>query len=148
VGPRSGVNLNLTVSGARFDLHSGPYGNWGPKPAMTLARLLASFKDDSGRVLVDHFYDDVEPLSELERKAIADAPPIDRQLMDDLWLGGVDGGPQTLTELITQPSFNIRGMASSRVGDQASNVIPATATASIDIRLVKGMEPRRTADRV
>jgi acetylornithine deacetylase/succinyl-diaminopimelate desuccinylase-like protein len=115
---------------------------------MTLARLLTSMKDDNGRVLVDHFYDDVEPLTEIERKAIADAPPIDRQLMDDLWLGGVDGGPRTLTELITQPSFNIRGMASSRVGDQASNVIPATATASIDIRLVKGMEPRRTADRV
>ena len=147
-GARSGVNLNITVYGARVELHSGHYGNWAPNPAMTLARLLASFKDDNGRVLVDHFYDDVEPLTELERKAIADAPPIDRQLMDDLWLGGVDGAPRTLTELITMPSFNIRGMASSRVGDQASNVIPATATASIDIRLVKGMEPRRTADSV
>ena len=142
-GARSGVNLNITVYGARVELHSGHYGNWAPNPAMTLARLLASMKDETGRVLVDHFYDDVEPLSELERKAIADAPPIDRQLMDDLWLGGVDGAPRTLTELITMPSLNVRGMASSRVGDQASNVIPATATASIDIRLVKGMEPRR-----
>ena len=39
-------------------------------------------------------------------------------------------------------------MASSRVGAQASNVIPATATASIDIRLVKGMDPQRTGERV
>jgi len=147
-GARSSVTLNITTFGARVELHSGHYGNWAPNPAMTLARLLASMKDDNGKVLVDHFYDDVEPLSELERKAIAEAPPIDRQLMDDLWLGGVDGGPRTLTELITMPSLNIRGMASSRVGDQASNVIPATATASIDIRMVKGMEPRKTADRV
>ena len=54
----------------------------------------------------------------------------------------------SLTELITLPSLNIRGMASSRVGAEASNVIPATATASIDIRLVKGMDPQRTGDRV
>jgi len=44
--------------------------------------------------------------------------------------------------------LNIRGMASSRTGAQASNVIPATATATLDIRLVKGMDPRQTAARV
>src|SRR5207253_543582 len=100
---------------------------------------------ENGRVLVEHFYDDVEPLSELERRAIAKAPVIDRQLMEDLWLGRVEGAPKTLNELIAEPSLNIRGMASSRVGAQASNVIPATANASIDIRLVKGMDTRRTA---
>jgi acetylornithine deacetylase/succinyl-diaminopimelate desuccinylase-like protein len=144
-GARTGLAINLTTYGARVELHSGHYGNWAPNPALTLARLLASMKDDNGRVLVDHFYDDVEPLSELERRAIAEAPNIDRQLKEDLWLGATDGAPRTLTELITMPSLNIRGMSSSRVGDQASNVIPSTATASIDIRLVKGMDPLRTA---
>src|SRR5262245_62231836 len=51
-------------------------------------------------------------------------------------------------ELITQPSLNIRGMASSRIGSQASNVIPATASVTIDMRLVPGMEVRETADRL
>ena len=51
----------------------------------------------------------------------------------------------SLNELITQPSLNIRGMASARTGAQASNVIPATAEATIDIRTVKGMDPKRTA---
>jgi acetylornithine deacetylase/succinyl-diaminopimelate desuccinylase-like protein len=101
-------------------------------------------KDESGRVLVERFYEDIEPLTDLERRSIAGAPNIDRQLMRELWLGATDGAPTTLTELITLPSLNIRGMASSRVGDQASNVIPASATASIDIRLVKGMDARRT----
>ncbi len=147
-GARSGVTFNITAYGARVELHSGHYGNWAPNPAMTLARLLASMKDDNGRVLIDHFYDDAEPLSDLERRAIADAPNVERQLMDDLWLGSSDGAPKSLAELITIPSLNIRGMSSSRVGDQASNVIPSTATASIDIRLVKGMDPKRTIDRV
>ena len=53
-----------------------------------------------------------------------------------------------LTELITQPSLNIRGLASSRIGAQASNVIPATAHVSLDIRLVKGMDPKLTGQRV
>ncbi len=147
-GARSGVTLDLTVYGPRMELHSGHYGNWAPNPALTLARLLTSMKDESGRVLVEHFYDDIDPLTDLERRAIAAAPDIDRQLARDFWLGSTDGAPRTLTELITLPSLNIRGMASSRVGAQASNVIPATATASLDIRLVKGMDVRRTTDRV
>lgn len=147
-GARSGVTLDLTVYGPRTELHSGHYGNWAPNPALALARLLTSMKDENGRVLVEHFYEDIEPLTDLERRSIAAAPNIDKQLMSELWLGATDGAPKTLTELITLPSLNIRGMASSRVGDQASNVIPATATASIDIRLVKGMDARRTADRV
>ena len=147
-GSRDGVRLDLTVYGPRSELHSGHYGNWAPNPALALARLLVSMKGDSGRVTIDGFYDDVAPLNAAELKAVADAPNIDRELMRELWLGSTEGDGQSLTELITLPSLNIRGMASSRVGAQASNVIPAEATASIDIRLVKGMDPQRTADRV
>ena len=147
-GARDGVRLDLTVYGARNELHSGHYGNWAPNPALLLARLLVSMKDENGRVLIDGFYDGIAPLSEIERRAVAEAPDIDPQLMAELWLGSTEGAPGKITALITQPSLNIRGMASSRIGAQASNVIPTTATASLDIRLVKGMDPRRTQERV
>ena len=147
-GSRDGIRLDLTVYGPKNELHSGHYGNWAPNPALLLARLLASMKGESGRVLIDGFYDDAAPLSAAERKAVAEAPNIDRELMRELWLGSTEGDGLSLTELITLPSLNIRGMASSRIGAEASNVIPATATASIDIRLVKGMDPQRTGDRV
>jgi len=49
---------------------------------------------------------------------------------------------------ITQPSLNIRGMSSARIGAQASNVIPASATATLDIRLVKAMNVERTQELV
>jgi acetylornithine deacetylase/succinyl-diaminopimelate desuccinylase-like protein len=147
-GSRDGIRLDLTVYGPRNELHSGHYGNWAPNPALQLARLLASMKNDSGRVTIDGFYDDVVPLNAAELKAVAEAPDIDSELRRELWLGSTDGDGLSLTELITLPSLNIRGMASSRVGAEASNVIPATATASIDIRLVKGMDPQRTGDRV
>jgi len=147
-GARGWVQLDVTVLGPRGELHSGHYGNWAPNPALLLAKLLASMKDDDGHVLVEHFYDDVAPLSAIEKRAVAEAPDIDRELMREFWLGSTEGGGKKLTELITLPSLNIRGMASARTGNQASNVIPASATASLDVRLVKGMDPRKTAELV
>jgi acetylornithine deacetylase/succinyl-diaminopimelate desuccinylase-like protein len=147
-GARGIAVVDITLYGARGELHSGHYGNWAPNPALNLARLLVSIKDESGRVVVDGFYDDVEPLGELERRAIAEAPDIDALLMEEFLLGETENSPRSLMDLITQPSLNIRGMASSRIGNQASNVIPASATATIDMRLVKGMDPQSTIDRL
>ncbi len=147
-GARGISTVDITVYGARIELHSGHYGNWAPNPAMMLAKLLASMKDDRGHVLVDHFYDGIEPLSETEKRAILGIPDTDAALMRELWLGSTEGAPRRLAELITLPSLNIRGMSSGHVGAQASNVIPSSATASIDMRLVKGMDPVQTADRL
>jgi acetylornithine deacetylase/succinyl-diaminopimelate desuccinylase-like protein len=147
-GARGVTQVDITVYGPRVELHSGHYGNWAPNPALSLARLLASMKDDNDRVLVDHFYDDVEPLGPVEKRALDEAPAIDAGLMREFWLGSTDGGLRRLNELITVPSLNIRGMASSRIGAQASNVIPASATATIDIRMVKGMDGRKTGQQI
>ena len=142
-GARGITEVDLTVYGPRVELHSGHYGNWAPNPAMRLAHLLASMKDTNGRVLIDHFYDGIVPLSVTERRAIAEAPDPDRQLMKEFWLGSTEGAPKSLAELLAMPSLNVRGMASGHVGAEASNVIPATATADIDMRLVKGMDHTR-----
>ena len=147
-GARGMATLDVTVYGPSHELHSGHYGNWAPNPAMMLARLLASMKDEDGRVLVDHFYDGIEPLTETEKRAIAEAPDVDRDLMRELALGRTEGSGKKLVELINLPSLNVRGMASARTGDKASNVIPATATATIDIRLVKGIDGNTAVRRV
>jgi acetylornithine deacetylase/succinyl-diaminopimelate desuccinylase-like protein len=139
-GARGIATFDVTVYGPRVELHSGHYGNWVPNPAMSLARLLVSMKDPAtDKVLIEGFYAEVEPLSPREQKAIADAPAVDAALMKDLWLGATDGRPSTLNELIARPSLNIRGMASARVGAAATNIIPASATATFDVRLVKKM---------
>lgn len=80
-GVRGDVNLNLTVYGARRPLHSGNYGNWAPNPALRLVTLLASMKDDNGRVLIKGFYDDHVMFSESERIAIKDAATTDEFLL-------------------------------------------------------------------
>jgi len=147
-GARGDVNVDVTVYAAKRPLHSGHYGNWSPNPAMMLARLLASMKDDDGRVLVDGWYADVEPLGERERRAIAEAPQYDEELKKQLGLSRTEGGGKSLMELINVPSLNINGFASGDVGALARNVIPTSATAVLDLRLVKGNDHQRQVERL
>src|SRR5262249_53889678 len=130
-GERGISVVDITIYGAQNELHSGHYGNWAPNPAMMLAKLLASMKDDNGHVLVDHFYDGIEPLGAAEKRAIAEIPDDDSELIREFWLGSTEDPSKPLAEAIMQPSLNIRGMSSARTGAQASNVIPSSATATV-----------------
>jgi acetylornithine deacetylase/succinyl-diaminopimelate desuccinylase-like protein len=147
-GARGDINVDLTIYAAKRPLHSGHYGNWSPNPANLLARLLASMKDDDGRVTIEGWYSDVEPLGEAERRAIAEAPQYDEELKQQLGLKRTEGGGKSLLELITLPSLNINGFASGDVGALARNVIPTTATAVLDLRLVKGNDQHRQTQRL
>jgi acetylornithine deacetylase/succinyl-diaminopimelate desuccinylase-like protein len=79
-GVRGDLNADLTVYGANRPLHSGHYGNWSPNPALTLAQLLASMKDDRGNVIVKGWADDVEPFGPVEIKALNEAPKYDDEI--------------------------------------------------------------------
>jgi acetylornithine deacetylase/succinyl-diaminopimelate desuccinylase-like protein len=115
---------------------------------MELARLLASMKNADGRVLIEGYYDDVVPLTEIEKKALADLPMNDGDLENALGIAKPEGGGKKLAELLMEPSLNIRGLRSAYVGEQAQNVVPEKAEASIDARLVKGEDPRKKSEQI
>ena len=142
-GNRGVLGAELTVYGPARALHSGHYGNWAPNPAMRLAQLLASMKDADGRVLVAGFYDDVAPFGAQERKAIEEAPQNEPALERELGIGQPDGGGKRLVELLALPSLNVRGIRSAYVGEQSQNIVPERAVASLDLRLVKNVQPER-----
>ncbi|MGD2136541.1 MAG: M20/M25/M40 family metallo-hydrolase [Gemmatimonadales bacterium] len=147
-GVRGVTGMELTVYGPTRPLHSGHYGNWAPVPGQLLAALLASMKDDDGRVLIEGFYDTVEPLGHAERLALARMPDYDAELRRELGLARTEGAPASLAERLLLPSLTVRGLASGNVGALARNVIPATATATLGIRLVKGNDPEHMQDLV
>jgi acetylornithine deacetylase/succinyl-diaminopimelate desuccinylase-like protein len=147
-GNRGDIGLDITVYGPVRALHSGHYGNWAPNPAMELSRLLASMKDADGRVLIDGYYDDVTPLGDAEKKALAELPLNDGDLQRELGIAKPEGGGKKLVELIMQPSLNIRGLRSAYVGEQAQNVVPDRAEASLDARLVMGEDPQKKFDQI
>jgi acetylornithine deacetylase/succinyl-diaminopimelate desuccinylase-like protein len=144
-GVRGVTGLEVTLYGPIRPLHSGHYGNWVPVPGQMMAHLLASMKAEDGTVLVDGFYDTVEPLGEVELEALRNLPSYDDELRAELGLAWTEGEGQTLAERLLLPSLTVRGLTSGATGRLARNVIPATATAAIGIRLVKGNDPQHMA---
>jgi acetylornithine deacetylase/succinyl-diaminopimelate desuccinylase-like protein len=148
-GARGIMNAVVTVFGPNRDLHSGNYGNWAPNPALALARLLASMKDDNGRVLIDGFYDDVVPLTDEERRAIDDIPDVEPVLMKTYGFARPENPAERLELRHNLPTLNINAMeAGGGVGGQGRTIIPASASARLDLRFVKGVEPARQLERL
>jgi acetylornithine deacetylase/succinyl-diaminopimelate desuccinylase-like protein len=147
-GNRGDIGLDIIVYGPARALHSGHYGNWAPNPVMELSRLLASMKDSDGRVLIDGYYDDVMPLTDADKKAIAELPDNDAELQRELGIAKPEGGGRKLVELLQEPSLNLRGLRSAYVGEQAQNIVPDQDEASIDARLVKGEDPQKKFEQI
>ncbi len=147
-GVRGVTGLEVTVYGATRSLHSGHYGNWAPVPGFLLADLLTSMKDESGRVLIDGFYDTVAPIGPLEREALANLPSYDDVLRQELGLAHTEGDGAALAERLLLPALTVKGLSSGNVGARARNIIPASATAALGIRLVKGNDPQAMLDLV
>lgn len=147
-GVRGDTRLDLSIYASKRPLHSGHYGNWAPNPAMMMAKLLSSMKDDIGKVTIKGFYDDVTPLTASEKKALAEVPAPDEQLKNELGIIATEMPGVSLSEAINLPTLNINGFQSGNVGKMASNQIPTFATAVIDLRLVLGNEWKRQQQKV
>ena len=144
-GARGVAGVNLTVYGPARGLHrSGVhYGNWAPNPVTLLANLVASMRDDDGRILIKNFYDDVAPITAAERRALASVPAVDSSLRVEMSLGATEANNALLVERIMLPALNLRGIRGGNVNELSSNTIPTEATASIDFRLVPRQTPAR-----
>jgi acetylornithine deacetylase/succinyl-diaminopimelate desuccinylase-like protein len=135
-GVRGNVTFEMTVYGAKSELHSGHYGNWAPNPAFRLAGLLASMKDASGRVLVKGFYDGIAPLSADEQAQLRGVPDDEPALLKLFGLAAAEPSAESLQDSYQRPSLTIRGLSSGHVGSSAAGVIPNVAIANLDMRLV------------
>jgi acetylornithine deacetylase/succinyl-diaminopimelate desuccinylase-like protein len=142
-GQRGSAGFELTVYGPTRALHSGHYGNWAPNPAMMIATLLSSMRDDDGRIKIAGYYSDVIPVSAAEHRAVAALPRYDDTLRVALGLGRTEAGNALLAERIMLPAFNVRGIRVGGVRETGSNTIASEAYASVDLRLVPGQTPAR-----
>jgi acetylornithine deacetylase/succinyl-diaminopimelate desuccinylase-like protein len=147
-GARGVMGLELTTYGPLRALHSGHYGNWAPNPAALMANLIASMRDDDGRILIAGFTDDVRPISEAERAALGAVPMIDTTLRRAMQLGATEANNAPLAERIMAPALNVRGIKVGGVRELAANAIPTEASASIDFRMVPNQKPERVRELV
>ncbi|GIG83052.1 dipeptidase [Planotetraspora kaengkrachanensis] len=135
------VTLDVEVTGADADLHSGRFGGTVANPVHALAEILAGLHAADGRVAVDGFYDGIPELTDERRAAIAAVPFDEDGYRNSLGLDEVFGeaGYSTLERLWERPTLEINGV---RAGGKYT-VIPHIATGHISCRLVPGQRPER-----
>ena len=147
-GVRGLAALDLTIYGANRSLHSGHYGNFVPVPGQMMASLLSSMKDERGEVLIDGFYDSTAPITPADQEAIEKLAVYDDGIRKQLGITWSEDNNAPFAERLLKPSFTVRGLASGNVDELARNVVPATASASIGMRLAKGNNPDKMMDLV
>ncbi|MDQ3704161.1 MAG: M20/M25/M40 family metallo-hydrolase [Chloroflexota bacterium] len=145
-GVKGMLYVELRSRTVAYDLHSGN-ANLAPNAAWSLVRALNSLRDEQGRVLIPGFYDDVRRPTERELELVRRSP-MDVEGTRQLW--GVDrllGPSQDAVDLTVQslfePTCNIAGIWGGYSGPGTKTVLPATAGAKIDFRLVPDQDPER-----
>ena len=139
--------LQIDVRGASGDLHSGMYGGAVVNPAMALARILATFHDESGTVAIPGFYDAVQPFPDAVREGMRALPFSDEGLMHEVGVTALGGEPgyTTLERLWTRPTCEVNGLLSGYTGEGAKTVLPAVSMAKVSFRLVRDQDPETIA---
>lgn len=137
-GLRGLAYWEVEVTGPNRDLHSGHFGGAVANPINVLCSMMAKVIDEDGRITIPHFYDDVEEVSEAERKMIAQIPFNEekyKKAIDVRELAG-EKGYSTLERNSCRPSFDICGIWGGYTGEGAKTVLPSKAYAKVSTRLV------------
>ncbi len=144
-GNRGITGFVATVYGPDKPLHDGHYGSWVQSPAVMIADLVMSLRDDQGHIRIPGIYDDVTPVSAADRAALAALPPVEPQLKAALGLGRTIG-PERLADGYLAPTLNIRSIHAGDTGSNAANAIATDAMMSADFRLAPGETPAHVRD--
>jgi acetylornithine deacetylase/succinyl-diaminopimelate desuccinylase-like protein len=144
-GLRGMMYAQIDVTGTEVDLHSGVYGGAVQNPANALAQIVAALKGPDGRIRVPGFYDDVVPLTEVDRASFAALPFDEEAYRNQLGLPALVGeaGFTTLERRGARPTLDVNGMWSGFQGDGTKTIIPAHAHAKVSCRLVPNQDPDR-----
>lgn len=135
-GCRGVATCNITVYGAKLPQHSGHYGNYAPNPVFTLSHLLASMKNEDGKVTIDGFYDGIN-ITAVERAMLENVPDVQEDIRKEIVINTPDAVGNSYQESMQYPSLNVRHIETSWTGPGLKTVIPELVTAYLDVRLVK-----------
>jgi acetylornithine deacetylase/succinyl-diaminopimelate desuccinylase-like protein len=144
LGGRGIAYLHLHLRTIRRNTHS-QYAPILPNAAWHMLEILRSMRDgETGRVLVEGFYDDVREPDAADLELLRNIPsPVDR-VRDDLQpepFSDIDGETY-YRNMLMEPVLNIAGFAS---GDLTGNqtVVPGDASVKLEALLVPDQKPQR-----
>lgn len=146
-GTKGIASFNVTVESAKIDVHSS-LASYVDNAAWRLVKGLSSLTDSNHHVLVDHFYDDVQPRNDYESQVVAKLEAGFDKTATIKNLGLVNGltTDKPMHEAMTQPTLTINGLSSGYEGPGIKTIIPRSAHAKLDCRLVPGQNPVKCAE--
>ena len=146
VGMRGLSYIQVEVTGANRDLHSGTYGGAVANPITLLAKMIASCHDENNHITIPGFYDDVAEATPEERELLAQAPFNEKEYTEELGISTVWGekGYTTNERTGIRPTLELNGIWGGYTGEGAKTVLPSKAYAKISARLV----PNQSSDKI
>ena len=145
-GVRGLSYIEVEVTGANRDLHSGTYGGAVANPITILAQMIASCHDENNHITIPGFYDDVTVATDKERELLNAAPYDEKEYMDELGVKELWGekGYTTYERTGIRPTLEINGIWGGYTGEGAKTVLPSKAYAKISARLV----PNQSSEKI
>ncbi len=137
-GVRGLSYIEVEVTGANRDLHSGTYGGAVANPITILAKMIASCHDENNHITIPGFYNDVVEASAAERSLINKAPFDEKAYKEELGINALWGeeGYSTYERTGIRPTLEVNGIWGGYTGEGAKTVLPSKAFAKISARLV------------
>jgi len=148
IGVRGLSYIEVEVTGANRDLHSGTYGGAVANPITILSKMIASLHDENNHVTIPGFYDDVIEATKEERELMARAPYNEDEYKKDLGVKELWGEKGFTSNERTgiRPTIEVNGIWGGYTGEGAKTVLPSKATAKISARLVPNQNSRKITD--
>ncbi len=150
VGLRGICYVELSVTTADIDIHSGLGGSIFHNAAWRLVWALNTLKDQDERILIPGYYDDVLPPTDRDRELFADLPEVADEYRSRYgvksFLKGLTGGVDLRIAETLVPTCTICGLTSGYQGAGSKTVLPAKASAKVDFRLVPNQTPKRVLE--
>lgn len=145
IGVRGLSYIEVEVTSADRDLHSGTYGGAVANPITILAKMIAGCHDENNHVTIPGFYDDVVNASDEERKLMAKAPYDEEEYKKEIGIKEVWGekGYSTMERTGIRPTLEINGIWGGYTGEGSKTVLPAKASAKISVRLVPNQSSKK-----
>lgn len=138
VGLRGMAYMEVEVTGANRDLHSGTYGGAVANPINVLCDMISSMKDENDHITIPGFYDKVAELTAEQRARLNEAPFDLDEYKKKLKISDVQGenGYTTIERVGIRPTLDVNGIWGGYIGEGAKTVLPSKASAKISMRLV------------
>lgn len=152
LGLRGICYVELSVTTAQMDVHSGLGGSIFPNAAWRLVWALNSLKDSQEKILLPGFYDDVVPPTTRDIAMLAALPPVAEEYRSRYGINEFlkDYPDETALKLasVFEPTCTICGLTSGYQGKGSKTVLPAQASAKVDFRLVPDQTPRKVLEQL